>query len=323
MLDLTPVISVVMPLFNKEQDVARAVESVLAQSMVEFELIVVDDGSTDSGPAIVHGYIDRRIRIVVQPNAGASAARNRGIELARAELIAFLDADDEWRPAYLSTILRLRSEFQECAVYATSYEICRGNGLCRPAAINGLPNDFKEGVLEHYFKVAACSAPPLWTSAVAVAKSAIQDVGGFPVGIGSGEDLLTWAKLALKHKIAYSVESLATFWEPEDAARRPGRIPTAPDHVGEELQRLATKTQPNVSPGMVDYLALWHRMRAVIFLQLANSQGAREELKKAMQFAGPSVKLLLLFSISMFPGRSARYIYRAMKYFSIRRATSL
>lgn len=318
-----PRVSVLVPLFNKELEVARAINSVLAQSETEFELIVIDDGSTDSGPAIVHGYSDPRIRMVSQTNAGVSAARNRGIELARADLVAFLDADDEWRPVFLTTILRLKDKFPECAVYATSYEICRGNGLCRPAAIRGLPNEFKDGVLEDYFKVAACSAPPLWTSAVAVNKGAIQDVGGFPIGIGSGEDLLTWAKLALKHKIAYSAESLAIFWEPEDVDSRPGRIPTTPDLVGEELRRIAMETQPNGLPGIVDYLALWHRMRGVIFLQLANSQEARGELKKAMQFAGPSVELLALLLVSMLPGRSARFIYHAIKNFSIRWATSV
>lgn len=315
-------VSVVMPLFNKEREVLRAINSVIGQVFDDFELIVVDDGSTDSGPKIVSSCSDPRIRMVSQANAGVSAARNLGVELARAGLIAFLDADDEWRPEFLATVLRLRTECQECAVYATSYEICRDDGSCRPAVIRGLPIDFREGILENYFKVAACSAPPLWTSAVAVTKSAIQNVGGFPLGIGSGEDLLTWARLALKYKIAYSTALLATFWEPEDVASRPGRVPTVPDRVGEELHQLAKQTEPCAPPGMADYLALWHRMRGVIFLQLANSQGARGELKNAMQIAGPSVKLLALFLVSMFPGRSARYLYHIMKNFRSHGATS-
>ena len=73
----------------------------------------------------------------------------------------------------------------------------------------------------NYFAVAA-NRPPLWTSAVAVTKKAIKDVGGFPVGIASGEDLLTWARLAMKFQIAYSIKPCATFHSPEKVSDRPG-----------------------------------------------------------------------------------------------------
>ena len=97
-------------------------------------------------------------------------------------------------------------------------------------------------------------------------------------------------------------------------------MPAIPDRVGEELQRLIFECRSNVPKGMVDYLALWHRMRGAIFLQLANAQRAREEFRRAMQVAGPSVKLLVLFLISALPRRGAQFFYRAMKDFSTRRA---
>src|ERR1700690_1106881 len=186
-------VSVIMPLYNKELYVERAIRSVLAQSFEDFELIVVNDGSTDNGPEKVRAVKDVRIRIIEQSNAGVSAARNRGIGQAQADLIAFLDADDEWEKDYLETIMRLRDKFPSCGVFATSYFILTEDGKKRRAIIRGLPEKFSESILNNYFFVAAQSDPPLWTSAVAITKHAINSAGGFPVGITAGEDLLTWA----------------------------------------------------------------------------------------------------------------------------------
>src|SRR5687767_12772807 len=95
-------VSVIVPLYNKGPYVRRMLDSISAQTFSDFELIVVDDGSTDDGPVQVDRHPDRRIRMVRQANAGPGAARNRGISEASGELIAFLDADDEWLREYLA-----------------------------------------------------------------------------------------------------------------------------------------------------------------------------------------------------------------------------
>lgn len=95
-------ISVVIPLYNKEKQIKRTLQSVLTQTFQDFEIVIVNDGSTDNSVIEVEKLKDPRIRLVHQKNAGVSAARNKGIEEAKYELIAFLDADDEWQSEYLA-----------------------------------------------------------------------------------------------------------------------------------------------------------------------------------------------------------------------------
>jgi glycosyltransferase involved in cell wall biosynthesis len=95
-------------------------DSVISQKVQDFEIVVVNDGSTDKSADIVKNFSDTRIRLINQKNAGVSVARNRGINEAKSELIAFLDADDEWMPDYLETILRLREKYPCAGLYATS-----------------------------------------------------------------------------------------------------------------------------------------------------------------------------------------------------------
>ena len=96
-----PLVSIVMPLYNKAPYVLRSLESVGAQTVTDLEIIVVDDGSTDEGPDLVARSSDPKIRLVRQANAGPGAARNRGLMEAQAPYVAFLDADDCWLPQFL------------------------------------------------------------------------------------------------------------------------------------------------------------------------------------------------------------------------------
>ena len=121
-------ISVVIPLYNKAHQIANTLYSVLKQTFRNFEIVVVDDGSTDNSVQEVEKVNDIRIRIIHQKNAGVSAARNKGIEEARYNLIAFLDADDEWKPEYLETQYNLFLKYPQCNVYACGYEFCNSNG---------------------------------------------------------------------------------------------------------------------------------------------------------------------------------------------------
>lgn len=94
-------VSVIVPLFNKADYIGRALASISAQTFEDFEVIVVDDGSTDDGAERARKHSDKRVKVLTQPNGGPGAARNRGVAEASGELLAFLDADDEWMPDYL------------------------------------------------------------------------------------------------------------------------------------------------------------------------------------------------------------------------------
>ena len=99
-----PLFSVVIPLYNKENYISETINSVLKQSVQDFELIVINDGSTDKSLDIVKSFNDFRISLIDQKNIGLSATRNKGIKLAKGRIVALLDADDLWQPNFLKEI---------------------------------------------------------------------------------------------------------------------------------------------------------------------------------------------------------------------------
>ena len=114
-------ISVVIPLYNLEKYIERAIYSVLNQTILPKEIIVVNDGSTDNGAEIVRNMQNPLIHLINQPNQGVAVARNKGIEEAKGEFIAFLDGDDEWMENHLEVICQLIKNYPECDIYATSF----------------------------------------------------------------------------------------------------------------------------------------------------------------------------------------------------------
>ena len=117
--------TVVIPLFNKERHIERAVRSVINQTFQDFEIIVVDDGSTDNSVEEVLKIKDNRIKLIKQKNGGVSSARNKGIDESRFEYIAFLDADDAWKPNFLESINGVIEQYPKAGAYCTSYDIKR------------------------------------------------------------------------------------------------------------------------------------------------------------------------------------------------------
>lgn len=291
-------ITVIIPLYNKENTIATALDSVLAQTYQDFEVVVVDDGSSDGGAAVVEQYSDSRIRLIRQANAGVSAARNRGIEEAKGKYVAFLDADDEWMPEFLAEIVALQREFPESRAQATRY-VNRCDNKDNHIQLNKLPFIGEHGVLTNYFEVATHSNPPVCSICVCMERALLKSLGGFPIGIKSGEDLLTWARIATRTHWAYSLKPYAIFnMEGYNKNERPKRIPADIDVVGNELKQL-WKQNPQTK-GLKRYIAHWHKMRSSIYLRLGMRKKSIREALIGLRYAPLNWKLYGYVVLALF-----------------------
>lgn len=278
--------SIIIPLYNKEKSIVRTLKSILSQTIDDYEIIIVDDGSTDDSVRQAKSVHDNRIRIISQQNSGVSIARNRGIQEAKGEFIGFIDADDEWDKDYLQTQLDLIAKYKDCDVFSTNYRFEDYLGNHYDTTINKLPfgNDDSDGVLTNYFEVASSSHVPVWTSAVIMKLNIILDINGFPIGVKSGEDLLTWARLAVKYNIAYTKKPHATYHLDEgyEYGAEPVRRQDSGDPVGKELLKLLNEN-PN-APGLRNYISHWHKMRASVAIRFGERSETIRESFTALKY---------------------------------------
>ena len=245
--------SVIMPLYNKAPYVHKAVESVVGQTYRDWELVVVDDGSTDGGSDIVTAIADSRIRLVRQENAGVSAARNQGVAMAGASAsprdeghvptpltpesskknedsplshtagqtlpyVCFLDADDWWEPTFLEEMAALIERHPGAGIYGTSYWIVK-NGRKRLAPI-GVEEGFAEGEINYCQVYARTLCMPLTSITVCIPHRVFDETGGFPLGTTLGEDFLLWLRISLTHKTVLLNKPLANYNQDVDVAHR-------------------------------------------------------------------------------------------------------
>lgn len=294
-------ISVIIPLYNKRSTILRAIDSILKQSITPLEIVIINDGSTDDSWEVVQKLGNPLIRLYSQENAGVSEARNKGAQLARGEWLAFLDADDEWDREFLITTRNLHKCYSDCDVLATAYVMMDRGGSKKSITLNEIPFGTSHGILSNYFQVASLSHPPLWSSAITINKKALQNVGGFPKGIALGEDLLTWAILAVHYKIAYHMEPLSTYfldgsYSYEDI---PTRNPQKPDVVGAQLKMLC-KNNPRTFY-LRKYIGHWLIMRSSTFMRLGKSKDAWFEAFRSLRFNPYNYKAYAFMVLAFIP----------------------
>jgi glycosyltransferase involved in cell wall biosynthesis len=304
-----PAVSVVIPLYNKGPYIARALNSVLAQTFQDFEVIVVDDGSTDDGAEVVRGFDDPRIRLIQQENQGVSAARNRGIEAARAELVAFLDADDEWLPGFLRTIEKLIQRYPNSGAYVTSYCKCTTLGEVVPPKLREIPNAENDCMLPSYFRSVALGSFPVNSSNVVIPKHVFDSVGRFPKGVWWSEDSDQWGRIALKYSIAFSwdVQVLIHCGNSRECKYR--QVEVHP-FVKTAIERINNNQVPKqILDDLVEYIAKENINTAVLTLENGDRKEARRLLfqcKTKLLFK----RKMLYIALSFLP----HGIYKILRY---------
>ncbi|WP_052081975.1 glycosyltransferase family 2 protein [Porphyromonas macacae] len=302
-------ISVVIPLYNKEHQIRSTLNSVLSQTFQDFEVIIVNDGSTDSSVEKVQKISDSRIRLIHQKNLGVSAARNRGIKESKGEWIAFLDADDEWLPEYLQTQIELSRKYPQAAVCATGYILRDQDGKLRDPLFSHL-NIEEDGVINNYFEIVSSSSPLITSISVFIKKEALIALGGFLLDVTLGEDLITWAKLACRYPIVYSSKKLAIYNFPSIQMIIPGKIPDKIDLVGEEFGRLYQEY--GHIKGLKEYVALWHKMRMATFVRLKMKHEADISYRCIKSYVKPTFKVRVWYLLNHMPPLFTRGILKCI-----------
>jgi len=197
--------SIIIPLYNKELYIHYSIESVLNQTYNEFELIVVNDGSTDNSLKIVQSISDPRIIIINKLNGGESDARNTGIKVAKQKYITLLDADDLWDATYLFKMKKLIEDYPDASFFGCQLSMMNDNEI---KIINQVHT--KRGYIENYFKTQRI-APIVSSSSIVVRKECFNSVGYFNTFLKRGADLEMWVRLAKRYKLAFEPAPLS-YW---------------------------------------------------------------------------------------------------------------
>ena len=202
-----PQFSVIIPLYNKEKSIIGTIQSVIKQTYKDFEIIVVDDGSTDQSLAYVKGILDPRLTYYEKKNGGVSTARNFGIKKAKGDYIAFLDADDFWDSQYLEKIAETISNQKDALVVASGFRLITDNSST-PITVSNTQRLIKiDNIMEYYSK----SKWILNSSSICIHRNVFDNVGLFNEKEVLGEDLEMWIKISLKFDIYYIDSTLSNY----------------------------------------------------------------------------------------------------------------
>ncbi len=282
--------SVVIPLYNKKREIARALHSVLAQTLPAAEILVVDDGSTDGSAAEVERIGSPLVRLIRQENRGVSAARNCGLHEARSPWVALLDGDDWWHPGYLAEIARLIERYPDCGAYATGFTIASGRTKtpARTPEHEGVVDFFAESMTRFV----------LIPSTTTLNRKHALALGGFPEGMRLGEDLWFWIRLARTAPVGFSPARLVCY--AREASNRSVAIWRAEQtvHSFEELH------DPSATELSNEYVARAALGKA---LTLSSKGATAEAARTARFFAGTRRSRFLLWKVRTLNALPARW----------------
>lgn len=264
-----PTFSVIIPLYNKEREIEGTIRSVLSQTRLPDEIVVVDDGSTDRSAGIVQRIDSPLIRLVAQPNAGECAARNRAIAEARGEYLALIDADDEWEPGFLAEIEAMIGEFPGCGLYCTGFSVVSHDGVFPARGLD------RRGVVGNFFRDSAHRYIAI-PSASCIPREVIDTVGGFPEGMKMAGDLYMWIKIARRYRVCYSPERLARY---SKVASNRSATSYTPERTAYSFEELYDPAAPEEEREFIARAALGKAL-------IQSVKGGTEEARRAARVFG-------------------------------------
>jgi glycosyltransferase involved in cell wall biosynthesis len=287
-----PLVSVVLPTFNGEERVLRAIGSVLRQDYRNVELLVVDDASTDHTARVVANLQDPCVKLLRQElNAGPYAARARAIDAARGELIAFIDDDDEWFPGKLRRQLAFFRAQPDIALVHSAVVDVFTDGSTRRRALHRRANQYRENLCQDR----------LATSSVVVKRSAIYEAGGFDQSLRAFGDWDLWLRILRIHSAAAVEQPLVT------VNLRAGSIQRGSVEAFERTRRIVLeKHRPELQRLGLERRALsLHQYAVAAKLQLAGrAQEARGRALQSLRLKPSAEALALLGMTCMRPEAS-------------------
>ena len=313
----TPDFSIVVPLYNKVAEISRCLRSALGQTYENFELIVIDDGSTDGGDEVVRSFQDQRLRFLQQANQGLAETRNNGTRAAKSPIVAFLDADDEWLPTHLEEVARLVRLHPEAGIYCTGFWLDRGRGWRRRVRLAARYLEFKTSLIADYFSIPDGKILP---PASAVRKDAVVAAGGYRTMFGEDIDLLL--RMAAMFPMAYTPQATA-IWHLDAGNRmcikeavevklhQPGSLlPSL--RVIESRHRISLETRCKARDyvaarerkAIFDTLLQGHRQHAADLYERWRQEYGKRSIAAALSLSAPGLALNLL-------GRCVDFLRRA------------
>lgn len=281
--------SVIIPLYNKENFIEDTLKSVLCQSFTDFEVIIVNDGSTDGSEEKVKHFNDSRIKYTSKENQGVSSARNYGISLAKSDYITFIDADDYWYPDFLECMFQNIHSFPEQKIFSSAFEIETSKKI-----IPAIYSIKKKGDCQivNYFD-ASYRESVIWTSSAVFHKNVFEKTGDFDVNIKSGQDTDLWIRLGLNYSILFSWKILARYIYDTNSLSKKTIM------LNEKMNFLKFSTEEKNNPALKKFLDL-NRYSLAIKCKLNAEKVNYNVLIQSLDFKNLSFKKKILILLPSF-----------------------
>ncbi|PWA07201.1 glycosyltransferase family 2 protein [Flavobacterium psychrotolerans] len=281
-----PFFSIIIPLYNKENFIENTLKSVINQSFTDFEIIIVNDGSTDASEIKAKQFIDARIRYFSKENEGVSSARNYGIALAQSDYISFIDADDYWYPNFLQEMFENINRFSNQKVFSAAIEIETSAKIIEAQYSIKKTSDCE---IVNYFD-ASVKTTAICTSCAVFHKSLFEEIGNFDINLKSGQDTDLWIRIGLIYPVLFSWKILARYVHDSNSLSK------RKEYYNKKMDFSKFTDAERKNPALRKFLDL-NRFSFAIKSKLNNDKINFENLRKGIDLKNLSSKKRILLKL--------------------------